>query len=55
MNVTISIVEYTALIRQAEKVDAVERLIKQTNYVSVGDIKAILDIEKTEGSTDGKL
>lgn len=52
--VTITLEEYTALIRQAEKIGAVERLIRKTNYVSCGDIKAILDIEETEKENDNE-
>lgn len=55
MNVTISIIEYEVLIRKAEMVEAVERLLNRTKYVSVDDIKAILDIKETVGSTDGEL
>lgn len=51
--IVLSIWEYTSLIKLEAKIEALERLIRQTNYVSVDDIKAILDIVETEGNTNG--
>lgn len=43
--ITITLEEYRNLIAKAERIETVGRMIGSTNYVSVDDIKAILDIE----------
>ncbi len=49
--VAISSWKYAELIKKEAKLEALERFVRKTNcYVSVGDIKAILGIEETEGS-----
>ena len=44
--ITIPVEDFRNLIRQAERVAAVERLIANLKYVTVDDIKAVLGIEK---------
>lgn len=43
--ITIPLRAYEELIRANEKLRAVERLCKRTNYADMNDVKAILDIE----------
>ena len=50
--VEISVEEYRTLLRKAEKVAAVERLYNRAQYVSTGDIVAILNIEKECGENE---
>ena len=47
--ITIPVEDFRNLIRQAERVAAVERLIANLKYVTVDDIKAVLGIEKECG------
>lgn len=44
--VEISVEEYHALLRTAERVAALERLFNKAQYVSTGDVVAILNICK---------
>jgi hypothetical protein len=44
--VTISSDEYKELLRKAERIATVERMIASTNYVNVEDIEVALDIKK---------
>ena len=55
--VEISVTEYHGLLRMAERVAAVERLCTRSKYVSVEDIKIILDIKEpvTMGANDGEF
>lgn len=46
--VNIPIYLYDGLVRDSEKVSAVERYVKSVSYVSASDILAILGIEKVE-------
>lgn len=43
--ITITLGEYGVLQRTFEKVKAAERLINSVEYVSVGEIAAVLDID----------
>lgn len=53
--IIISVEEYKTLLLMSAKAAIIKRMVESDKYVSAGDIKAILDIEETEGSTDGKL
>ncbi len=51
--ITITREEYNELIRASERIAAVERLCTRGDYVSVGDVKHILDIkEPVTGETE---
>lgn len=52
-NITISLEAYEELIRANEKLRAVERLCKRTNYADMNDVKAILDIEVVKEQNNG--
>lgn len=41
---TISLWEYEQLLRAQERVKIIERMFARSNYVSTGDIEAVLDI-----------
>jgi len=45
--ITITLEEYKNLIAKAERIETVGRMIDNTNYVNVDDIKAILGISGT--------
>jgi hypothetical protein len=49
--ITITREEYNNLIRASERIAAVERLCARSNYVSIDDVKIILDIEEGENET----
>lgn len=53
--VTITLEEYKALLLMSAKTAMIKDLVAKNKYVSMEDLKLILDIEETEGSTDGKL
>jgi hypothetical protein len=55
--ITIPLEDFRNLIRQAERVSAVERMIAKLKYVTVDDIKVVLDIKEpvTIGADDGEL
>ena len=53
--ITITLEEYKSLLLLSSKAVIIKRMVETNEYVSTADIKAILDIEETEGSTDGKL
>jgi hypothetical protein len=55
--ITIPVEDYRNLIRQSERVSAVERMIAKLKYVTVDDIKVVLDINEpvTMGADDGEL
>ena len=48
--ITISLDEYKSLLRQAERVAAVERLFANLKYVTVADIKCVLDVRAEKGA-----
>ena len=54
-NVTITLEEYKSLLLLAAKAAIIKNMVESNKYVSTADIKAILDIEETEGENDGKL
>ena len=47
-NVILSLKEYDELVKATEKIAAVERLFKATQYVTAQDIAAILGIERED-------
>lgn len=51
--ITISIDEYRELLKEAERAAVIRKLVKKDGYANTGDVKAILGIEETEGSTNG--
>lgn len=54
--ISIQLDYFADLVRCAEKIDAVERMIDRSKFVSIEDIIAILDIEITkDGEEDAKL
>ena len=53
--VEITVSEYHDLLRKAERIAVLERMLKRNKYLSTGDVRDILCIEETEGSTDGEL
>lgn len=53
--ITISLDEYKALLLMSAKAALIKRMVEGNKYVSTSDIKTILEIEETEGSTDGEL
>ena len=54
-NVTITLEEYKSLLLLSAKAAIIKNMVESNKYVSTADIKVILDIEETEGETDGKL
>lgn len=55
--VTIHIEEYKTLIKKAERIETLERLLRDTEYVTMKEVKTILDIDinEKEVDEDGKL
>ena len=53
--VTITLEEYKSLLLLSAKAAIIKNMVESNKYVSTTDIKAILDIEETEGENDGKL
>lgn len=53
--VTISSDEYKELLRKAERIATVERMLANLAYVNIDDIKVALDIQKAKGDEDGEL
>ena len=53
--ITITLEEYKALLLMSAKTAIIKRMVESNKYVSTEEIKVILDIEETEGSTDGKF
>ena len=52
--ITITLDEYKALLLMSEKTAMIKKIVETNKYISTAEIKVILDIEETEGSTDGK-
>lgn len=46
ITITITLEEYNNLVRAAERIAAVERLLARTSYVCMEDVKVVLDIEE---------
>ena len=52
MEITIDRVEYEFLVRESERLAVIIRMLEKSKYVSTDDIKAVLDIQQTEGETN---
>ena len=46
--VTVPKPEYEELVRDSERLDIIEAMLKKNGYVSSGDVKIILGIEESE-------
>lgn len=46
--VTITNLEYEALVRESERLRIIEALLKKNNYVSTGDLQAVFGTEESE-------
>lgn len=46
--VTVPKPEYEKLVRDSERLDIIEAMLKKNGYVSSGDVKIILGIEESE-------
>lgn len=53
--ITITLEEYKELKLMETTVSIIRKMVESNKYVSTGELKTILDIEETEGITDGKL
>jgi hypothetical protein len=53
--ITITLDEYKTLLLMSAKAVIIKRMVENQKYVSMDDLKAVLEIEETEGETDGKL
>lgn len=55
--VTIHIEEYKTLIKKAERIETLERLLRDTEYATMREVKTILDIDikDREGDDDGEF
>lgn len=51
--VTISTEEYKTLIKKAERIEALERLLRETEYATMKEVKTILDINCREDKGAG--
>lgn len=47
--ITITLEEYKDLLRKAERVATVERMVENSGYVSVEDVELVLGIKKEKG------
>lgn len=47
--ITITLDEYRELLKKAERIAAVERMLTITKYVSMDDVKIVLGIGKEDG------
>lgn len=50
--VTIHIEEYKTLIKKAERIETLERLLRDTEYATMKEVKTILDIDINEKEVD---
>lgn len=48
--ITISVKEYKALLLMSAKTAIIKEMVANGKYVSMDDIKMILDVEETEGA-----
>ncbi len=46
--VTVPKPEYEKLVRDSEKLDVIEALLRKNNYITTGDLQAIFGIEERE-------
>lgn len=53
--VTVPKPEYEKLVRDSEKLGAIERLLRKNKYVAAGDLESILDIEESEENNSESL
>lgn len=51
--VTVPKLEYEELVRDSEKLGVIEALLQKNNYITTGDLQAILGIEKREEKKNG--
>jgi UDP-3-O-acyl-N-acetylglucosamine deacetylase len=50
--ITITLEEYKELLRKAERIATVEKMLANLAYVNVDDIKVALDIQKAKGDKE---
>lgn len=46
--VTVPKPEYETLIRESEQIDIIKSMLRKNEYVSTGDLRVILNVEKPE-------
>lgn len=51
-SITISAEKYDELVRKAERIEVVRRMLASERYTSTDDVEVILDIKEKEGSED---
>lgn len=51
--VTIHVEEYKTLIKKAERIETLERLLRDTEYATMKEVKTILDIDIKEKEGEG--
>ncbi|MBQ8279524.1 MAG: hypothetical protein IJZ23_06755 [Roseburia sp.] len=51
--VTVPKSEYEELIRKSEQNDIIKSLLRKNKYVSIEDLKVILDMEESEEESNG--
>lgn len=51
--VTVPKPEYEELIRKSEQNDIIKSLLRKNKYVSIEDLKVILDMEESEEESNG--
>lgn len=51
-NIIISVDEYNELVKKAERIAAVERMLNCGGYVSEKELLAVLDVKKKDGEKD---
>ena len=50
--ITITLDEYKTLLLMSAKAVIIKRMVENQKYVSMDDLKAVLEIEETEGRND---
>lgn len=53
--ITITLNEYNELIAKAERISAVERVLERTEFPTIEDVKAILDVKEKVKEKDYAL
>lgn len=51
--VTVPEPKFEALVRDSETLDIITAMVRDSKYLSTGDLKIILRIEESEGETNG--
>lgn len=51
--ITITLNYFTELVKKAERIETVKRMIVREDYVSIEDIQAVLDIEVEKEKDNG--